>query len=95
MAAIVRAAQQQDWAVATASVLAAVTEQQAGRQGPGWPQEQGITTQVLDHKGLRARGGVRRRPGPGHRRLRAGPGGAGGFMRIPHPGFVVALPAGW
>ena len=50
MAAIVRAAQQQDWAGRHGIRVAAVLSNKADAKGLALAREQGIATQVLDHK---------------------------------------------
>ncbi|HPU21137.1 MAG TPA: formyltransferase family protein, partial [Alicycliphilus sp.] len=55
MAAIVRAAQQQDWAGRHGIRIAAVLSNKQDAKGLAIAQEQGIATQVLDHKAYASR----------------------------------------
>lgn len=55
MAAIVRAAQQQDWAGRHGIRVAAVLSNKADAKGLALAREQGIATQVLDHKAYATR----------------------------------------
>ncbi|HRO55048.1 MAG TPA: formyltransferase family protein, partial [Alicycliphilus sp.] len=55
MAAIVRAAQQQDWAGRHGIRIAAVLSNKQDAKGLVIAQEQGIATQVLDHKAYASR----------------------------------------
>lgn len=50
MAAMVRAAQQQDWPGRYGIRIAAVVSNKADAKGLALAREQGIATQVLDHK---------------------------------------------
>ena len=55
MAAIVRAAQQQDWAHRLGARVAAVVSNKADAKGLALAREQGIATEVLDHKQFASR----------------------------------------
>ena len=55
MAAIVRAAQQQDWAHRLGARVAAVVSNKADAKGLAFAREQGIATEVLDHKQFASR----------------------------------------
>ncbi|MDD2712144.1 MAG: phosphoribosylglycinamide formyltransferase [Simplicispira sp.] len=55
MAAIVRAAQQQNWAQHSGARVAAVLSNKADAKGLGFARAQGIATEVLDHKAFDSR----------------------------------------
>ena len=55
MAAIVRAAQQGDWAGQYGARIAAVISNKADAKGLQFAQENGIATEVLDHKAFASR----------------------------------------
>jgi phosphoribosylglycinamide formyltransferase-1 len=55
MAAIVQAAQQQDWAHTLNARVAAVISNKADAKGLEFAQQQGIATEVLDHKAFASR----------------------------------------
>ena len=55
MAAIVRAAREQDWARTLGARVAAVVSNKADAKGLEFAREQGIATEVLDHKGFASR----------------------------------------
>ena len=55
MAAIVRTAQQAQWAQRLNVRVAAVISNRADASGLAWAQDQGIATAVLDHKGFASR----------------------------------------
>jgi phosphoribosylglycinamide formyltransferase 1 len=55
MAAIVRAAQREDWARKYGARIAAVISNKATAGGLAFAKEQGIATAVLDHKGFESR----------------------------------------
>ncbi len=89
MAAIVRAAQQQDWARTLGARVAAVVSNKADAKGLAFAREQGIATEVLDHKAFDSReafdaalADVIDRHDPAVVVL-------AGFMRILTPGFVA------
>ena len=50
MAALVRAAQQEDWASRYGAAVAAVISNRSDAAGLRWAQEQGIATQTIAHK---------------------------------------------
>ena len=94
MAALVRAAQQEDWASRYGAAVAAVISNRSDAAGLRWAQEQGIATQTIAHKDF-----------PNRTQFDAAlaqavasyAGGAkpplvllAGFMRILTPGFVQA-----
>lgn len=93
MAAIVRAAQQQRWAVRLGARVAAVVSNRASAKGLDFAREHGIATAVLDHKGFESREAfdaelVRVIDGfdpQGRPALVV----LAGFMRILTPGFVA------
>lgn len=89
MAAIVRTARQQDWERRLGARVAAVVSNRADAKGLAFAREQGIATEVLDHKGFPSREafdealtGVIDRHAPALVVL-------AGFMRILSPGFVA------
>ncbi|MFT3812590.1 MAG: phosphoribosylglycinamide formyltransferase [Acidovorax sp.] len=89
MAAIVCAAQQQNWAQRLDARVAAVVSNKADAKGLAFAREQGIATEVLDHKGFAHREDfdaalmqVIDRHAPALVVL-------AGFMRILTPGFVA------
>lgn len=55
MAAIVRTAQQERWHERLGARVAAVVSNKADAKGLGFAREQGIATEVLDHKGFATR----------------------------------------
>lgn len=93
MAAIVQAAQQQQWERRYGARVAAVISNKAGAKGLHWAAEQGITTAVLDHKAYANREdfdaalvqAIDRYATPEHPPLVV----LAGFMRILTPGFVT------
>ena len=89
MAAIVRASQQQDWARRYGARVAAVVSNKAEASGLVFAREQGISTEVLDHRPFPSREAfdaelvqVIDRHAPALVVL-------AGFMRILTPGFVA------
>lgn len=89
MAAIVRASQQQDWARRYGARVAAVVSNKAEASGLAFAREQGIATEVLDHRPFPSREAfdaelaqVIDRHAPSLIVL-------AGFMRILTPGFVA------
>jgi len=89
MAAIVRAAQQQDWARTLGARVAAVVSNRPDAKGLAFAREQGIATEVLEHQGFASREdfdaaliAVLDRHQPALVVL-------AGFMRILTPGFVA------
>ena len=92
MAAIVKTAQSQDWAGRHGARVAAVISNKADAQGLLFAREQGLDTQVLDHKAYASREAfdaalvacIDRYDVPGAPVLVV----LAGFMRILTPGFV-------
>jgi len=89
MAAIVRAAQQEKWEERHGARVAAVVSNKADAAGLAFAREQGIATEVLDHKGFASREAFDAelmalidRHAPALVVL-------AGFMRILTPGFVA------
>lgn len=89
MAAIVRAARQEDWATRLNARVAAVVSNKADAGGLVFAREQGIATELLDHRGFASREAfdaelarVIDRHDPALVVL-------AGFMRILTPGFVA------
>ena len=89
MAAIVRAAQQEKWEERHGARVAAVVSNKADAAGLSFAREQGIATEVLDHKGFASREAFDAelmalidRHAPALVVL-------AGFMRILTPGFVA------
>ncbi len=89
MAAIVRAAQQAQWAQRLNVRVAAVISNKADASGLVWAQDQGIATAVLDHKGFASRedfdAALRTKIDQFAPDLLV----LAGFMRILTPGFVA------
>jgi phosphoribosylglycinamide formyltransferase 1 len=93
MAAIVRAAQREDWARKYGARIAAVISNKATAGGLAFAKEQGIATAVLDHKGFESREAfdaalmaeIDRHNTPEAPVLVV----LAGFMRILTPGFTV------
>ena len=92
MAAIVKTAQRDDWATRLNARVAAVISNKADAKGLVFAREQGIATEVLDHKAFDSRdafdaalaGAIDRFAQPGEPLLVV----LAGFMRILTPGFV-------
>ena len=94
MAALVRAAQQEDWASRYGAAIAAVISNRADAAGLRWAQEQGIATQTIAHKDFPDRAQF---DSALAQAVASYAGGAkpplvllAGFMRILTPGFVQA-----
>ena len=93
MAAIVRAAQREDWEKKCGARVAAVISNRADAQGLQFAREQGIATDVLDHKAFASREGfdaalmqkIAQYDSPEQPALVV----LAGFMRILTPGFVA------
>jgi phosphoribosylglycinamide formyltransferase-1 len=89
MAAIVRTAQQAQWAQRLNVRVAAVISNRADASGLAWAQDQGIATAVLDHKGFASRedfdAALRTKIDQFAPDLLV----LAGFMRILTPGFVA------
>ena len=94
MAALVRAAQQEDWASRYGAAVAAVISNRSDAAGLRWAQEQGIATQTVAHKDFPDRTQF---DAALAQAVASYAGGAkpplvllAGFMRILTPGFVQA-----
>jgi len=94
MAALVRAAQQEDWASRYGAAVAAVISNRSDAAGLRWAQEQGIATQTIAHKDFPDRTQF---DAALAQAVASYAGGAkpplvllAGFMRILTPGFVQA-----
>ena len=94
MAALVRAAQQEDWATRYGATIAAVISNRADAAGLQWAQAQGIATQVVSHTDYpeRAQFDSALARAIGAHALQSKPPLVllAGFMRILTPGFVQA-----
>ena len=88
MAAMVRAAQQQDWAGRHGIRVAAVVSNKADAKGLGLAREQGIATQVLDHKAYASREAFDAALAQAIDAYEPALVVLAGFMRILTPGFV-------
>jgi len=88
MAAMVRAAQQQDWAGRHGIRVAAVVSNKADAKGLGLAREQGIATQVLDHKAYASREAFDAALAQAIDACEPALVVLAGFMRILTPGFV-------
>ncbi|MBP7325122.1 phosphoribosylglycinamide formyltransferase [Diaphorobacter limosus] len=88
MAAIVRAAQQQDWAGRHGIRIAAVLSNKQDAKGLAIAQEQGIATQVLDHKAYASREAFDAALAQAIDACEPALVVLAGFMRILTPGFV-------
>ncbi|HRP21793.1 MAG TPA: phosphoribosylglycinamide formyltransferase [Alicycliphilus sp.] len=88
MAAIVRAAQQQDWAGRHGIRIAAVLSNKQDAKGLVIAQEQGIATQVLDHKAYASREDFDAALAQAIDACEPALVVLAGFMRILTPGFV-------
>ena len=88
MAAIVRAAQQGDWAGQYGARNAAVISNKADAKGLQFAQENGIATEVLDHKAFASREDFDAALAQVIDRYQPALVGLAGFMRILTPGFV-------
>jgi phosphoribosylglycinamide formyltransferase-1 len=92
MAAIVQAARREAWSEKYGACVAAVISNKANAAGLAFAQEQGLATEVLDHKGFASREAfdaalmalIDRFDAPGQPVLVV----LAGFMRILTPGFV-------
>ncbi|CAM3360986.1 phosphoribosylglycinamide formyltransferase [Paracidovorax anthurii] len=89
MAAIVRAAREQDWAGRHGARVAAVLSNKAGAPGLAWARQEGIATEALDHKAYGSRedfdAALMQRIDAHEPALVV----LAGFMRILTPGFVA------
>lgn len=88
MAAIVRTAQQQDWAGRHGIRVAAVLSNKADAKGLALAREQGIATQVLDHKAYPSREAFDTAMAQAIDAYEPSLVVLAGFMRILTPGFV-------
>ena len=88
MAAIVRAAQQGDWAGQYGARIAAVISNKADAKGLQFAQENGIATEVLDHKAFASREDFDAALAQVIDRYQPALVVLAGFMRILTPGFV-------
>lgn len=88
MAAIVRTAQQQDWAGRHGIRVAAVLSNKADANGLALAREQGIATQVLDHKAYPSREAFDTALAQAIDAYEPSLVVLAGFMRILTPGFV-------
>lgn len=88
MAAIVRAAQQQDWAGRHGARVAAVLSNKVDAGGLAFAREQGIPTQVLDHKAYASREEFDAALAQAIDAYDPAVVVLAGFMRILTPGFV-------
>ena len=88
MAAMVRAAQQQDWAGRHGIRVAAVVSNKADAKGLGLAREQGIATQVLYHKAYATREAFDAALAQAIDAYEPALVVLAGFMRILTPGFV-------
>lgn len=88
MAAIVRTAQQQDWVGRHGIRVAAVLSNKADAKGLALAREQGITTQVLDHKAYPSREAFDTALAQAIDAYEPSLVVLAGFMRILTPGFV-------
>jgi len=89
MAAIVRAAQQEQWAVRLNARVAAVISNKADATGLAWAQAQGIDTAVLNHQGFASREAFDTALMAEIDRFAPNLLVLAGFMRILTPGFVA------
>ncbi len=89
MAAIVRAAQQGDWAKHYGARIAAVISNQADAKGLQFAQDHGIATQVLDHKAFASREDFDAALAQMIDQYQPALVVLAGFMRILTPGFVA------
>ncbi len=89
MAAIVRAAQQQDWERRLGARVAAVVSNRADAKGLEWARAQGIATEVLDHKAFASREAFDAALAALIDRYDPALVVLAGFMRILSPGFVA------
>jgi phosphoribosylglycinamide formyltransferase 1 len=88
MAAIVRTAQQEGWEQRYGARVAAVVSNKASAGGLAFAQQQGIATEVLDHKAFNSREAFDAALADTIDRYRPVLVVLAGFMRILTPGFV-------
>lgn len=89
MAAIVRASQQQNWAKQYNARVAAVVSNKADAKGLGFARDNGIATEVLDHKQFDSREAFDAQLAQVIDRHAPDLVVLAGFMRILTPGFVA------
>jgi len=89
MAAIVHAAEQQDWERRLGARVAAVVSNRADAKGLAFAREHGIATEVLDHKAYASREAFDARLAQVIDRHAPALVVLAGFMRILTPGFVA------
>lgn len=89
MAAIVHAAEQQDWERRLGARVAAVVSNRADAKGLAFAREHGIATEVLDHKAYASREAFDARLAQVIDRHAPALVVLAGFMRILTPGFVT------
>ena len=89
MAAIVRAAQQEKWEERHGARVAAVVSNKADAGGLAFAREQGIATEVLDHKAFASREAFDAELAATIDRHQPALVVLAGFMRILTPGFVA------
>ncbi len=89
MAAIVRAAEQQDWAAGLNARVAAVISNRADARGLAFAHEHGIATQVLDHREFASREAFDTQLAQTIDGYTPALVVLAGFMRILTPGFVA------
>jgi phosphoribosylglycinamide formyltransferase-1 len=93
MAAILKAAQRENWADRLGARVAAVISNKADAQGLQWAQEQGVETAVLDHKAFPTREAFDAALAAHIDRFDSASAPSlvvlAGFMRILTPGFVA------
>jgi len=88
MAAIVQAAQQQDWAKTLNARVAAVVSNKADAKGLEFARQHGIATEVLDHKAFASREAFDTALSEVIDQYQPALVVLAGFMRILTPGFV-------
>ena len=88
MAAIVRTAQQEGWEQRYGARVAAVVSNKASAGGLAFAQQQGIATEVLDHKAFASREAFDAALADTIDRYNPALVALAGFMRILTPGFV-------
>jgi phosphoribosylglycinamide formyltransferase-1 len=89
MAAIVRAAQRDDWRKLYGAEVAAVISNRADARGLAFAREQGIAAEVVDHKGFPSREAFDDALAAAIDRHQPALLVLAGFMRILTPGFVA------
>lgn len=92
MAAIVRTAARRDWARRYGARVAAVVSNRPDAGGLGFAREQGIATEVVDHRGFGSREAFDAELASAIDRHQPALVVLAGFMRILTPGFVARYP---